>query len=293
LCKGVCADCSVYGYIASSDEETLFDRRCTDSTVFTQEELIQNFLLIPTAIMATTIFTFLGELANVPHWTQTSRQQNCRLWHNFAIQLVSFDSSIHVRKEEMETQSEDVLEDTDIVKHAQQHIVFSKIGYDSNWARVSTTVKGNFPPNVTAESHCKISQDPSFNQHPNSFHTEPSTTMGEDSIWNDQYKMVSYPFIGSGIVSNACSNYADTAFHDPSLGSNIIKLWQQLSPSEREIFDLAHLHLVYSEPLYNLDHTKKIEQIKLRYDNGSSGAMYNNRTREAGPNWLMGKTAIN
>jgi hypothetical protein len=191
---------------------------------------------------------------------QTSRQQNCRLWHDFAIQLVSFDSSIHVSKAEIESPAEDEPEETDIFKQELQKCVFSAIEYDSNWARVSTTVKGNFPPNVTAGSHCKISQDPSFNQHPNSFHTEPSTTMGEDSIWNDQYKMVSYPFIGSGIVSNACFNYADTAFRDPSLGSNIIKLWQQLSPSEREIFDLAHLHLVYSEPLYNLDHTKKIEQ---------------------------------
>ena len=123
LCKGV----GIYGYIAFSDEETLFERKNKDSTAFTQEELILNFLLIPTAIMATTIFTFLGELANIPHWTQTSRQQNCRLWHDFAIQLVSFDSSIHVSKAEIESPAEDEPEETDIFKQELQECVFSAI----------------------------------------------------------------------------------------------------------------------------------------------------------------------
>jgi hypothetical protein len=150
---------------------------------FSQYSFSLIFLLIPTAIMTTTIFTFLGELANITHWTQTSRQQNCRLWHDFAIQLVSFSSSIHVRKEDIEAPADDVLEDTDIFMDEQQQCVFSEIEYDSDWARVSTTVKGNSPHNETAGSHCIISQDASFDQHPYYFHTEPSTPMAENSVW--------------------------------------------------------------------------------------------------------------
>jgi len=91
LTKGVRQDELTFGFICGGDQEALFNsREGENDDSFTITELKKHFWVIPLAMVASAIFTYLGDLHTCEHWSPDARRTNFKRWRNFAIHLIKY-----------------------------------------------------------------------------------------------------------------------------------------------------------------------------------------------------------
>ena len=77
MVKGVKKDELTFGFICGGDQEDLFNSKEGENDArFKITELRDHFLVIPLALVASVIFTFMADLHTCEHWSKDARRTN-------------------------------------------------------------------------------------------------------------------------------------------------------------------------------------------------------------------------